>query len=541
MAPPGVLVALVALSVLLALPAMSAAQGGSSRADPRPAPSSVASSVVARIGTLHDAGALREADAASLDAIAAARLAHDTATERALTLRHALVLADQGRLADAFAAVLPLAGGSPADLRDVRATLAALHLRRQAGQAALEALPPTTSDPASAADANDDASRPMTGLPPPTVLRGLALVASGEAEAGAALLRRWLSSAGSTPGDSAGTIDAHLGIARAALALGDLDAAHTHADVASTHASRAGHRLRLADAQLLLGRWARLTGDTTAADGAMRTALAIASAAPLPRVAAPAAHALYESAAARGADGEALELLRIHTDARLALASEAETQRLVDVLSRTLPDGTPLRAGVGVGVGAGVGTGGAAATEPGAATESSGRSGAEGGDVVRMALLGASLSSLVLAAVLWRVGYTRGRRLLHYRQELEALKGTVTNVGALDGLITICASCKDVCTDDGDWTRVEAYLAARTDARFTHSICPTCEQRVLAGAGLTDSDVDESDGATPEAATRPHLQGGFDWPPSEDELARVLEAAERAPEGPAASRGGRWG
>ncbi len=480
-------------------------------------------SAVALVDTLHDTGVLHEAEAAALDAIDAARREGDAAAVRALTLRRALVLADAGRLADAYAGVLDVAAASAVGRPDVRLTLAALHLRRQSGRAALDLL--SLPDEASAGTADrtgvpeDDE---VSGVPPAPVLRGLATIATGDAAAGAALLRQWLAAAGPSS-DPAWTIDAQLGLARAAAATGQLGEAGTLAGAAATLARRTGHRLRLADAELLRGQVARLTGDTQAADGAMRTALTIASASGAPRLVAPVAHALYESAAARGAGAEALEFLRLHTDARLTLASDAETQRLADILADQRWQA--IVAGGG--------------RTPGPAAPAARPADGSTGDAMRNALLGASLSSLMLAAVLWRVGYTRGRRLLHYRQELDALKGAITKVGALDGLITICASCKDVSGDDGQWTRVEAYLAARTDARFTHSICPTCEERVLAGAGLTDEHF-ERPGTRPDAGAPPPttLQGGFDWPPSDEELARALESGERAASARVSS--GRW-
>ncbi len=43
----------------------------------------------------------------------------------------------------------------------------------------------------------------------------------------------------------------------------------------------------------------------------------------------------------------------------------------------------------------------------------------------------------------------------------------------LAGLIPVCGHCRKV--RDGDaWHQIEAYLKARTDAAFTHGICPAC-------------------------------------------------------------------
>jgi hypothetical protein len=35
--------------------------------------------------------------------------------------------------------------------------------------------------------------------------------------------------------------------------------------------------------------------------------------------------------------------------------------------------------------------------------------------------------------------------------------------------------------EDGTWQRIEAYLADRSDASFTHGICPSCQAKVEAG------------------------------------------------------------
>jgi PAS domain S-box-containing protein len=59
-------------------------------------------------------------------------------------------------------------------------------------------------------------------------------------------------------------------------------------------------------------------------------------------------------------------------------------------------------------------------------------------------------------------------------QELtEALK----HVKALKGLLPICASCKRIRDDKGYWQQVEFYISSRTDAEFTHGICPECAEK----------------------------------------------------------------
>jgi uncharacterized membrane protein YhaH (DUF805 family) len=48
----------------------------------------------------------------------------------------------------------------------------------------------------------------------------------------------------------------------------------------------------------------------------------------------------------------------------------------------------------------------------------------------------------------------------------------------LEGLLPICASCKRIRDAVGEWVAVEEYVAARTEAAFTHGICPECRQRL---------------------------------------------------------------
>ncbi len=44
----------------------------------------------------------------------------------------------------------------------------------------------------------------------------------------------------------------------------------------------------------------------------------------------------------------------------------------------------------------------------------------------------------------------------------------------LRGLIPICAKCKSVRDDEGSWERIESYIQTRSQALFTHSLCPRC-------------------------------------------------------------------
>ena len=49
----------------------------------------------------------------------------------------------------------------------------------------------------------------------------------------------------------------------------------------------------------------------------------------------------------------------------------------------------------------------------------------------------------------------------------------------LRGLLPICAECKKIRDEQGLWWPVEEFIASRTEADFTHTICPDCKKKTL--------------------------------------------------------------
>lgn len=47
-------------------------------------------------------------------------------------------------------------------------------------------------------------------------------------------------------------------------------------------------------------------------------------------------------------------------------------------------------------------------------------------------------------------------------------------VRQLEGLIPICAHCKNILDEEKHWTRLETYIVEHSQAEFTHGICPEC-------------------------------------------------------------------
>lgn len=54
------------------------------------------------------------------------------------------------------------------------------------------------------------------------------------------------------------------------------------------------------------------------------------------------------------------------------------------------------------------------------------------------------------------------------------LEAALQNIRVLEGMIPICAWCKKVRDDDGFWGDVERYVGTRTNAEFSHGVCPSC-------------------------------------------------------------------
>ncbi len=53
-----------------------------------------------------------------------------------------------------------------------------------------------------------------------------------------------------------------------------------------------------------------------------------------------------------------------------------------------------------------------------------------------------------------------------------------SRIKILSGFLPICASCKNIRDDKGNWNQMEAYIRERSEAEFSHGICPDCTQKL---------------------------------------------------------------
>ncbi len=74
------------------------------------------------------------------------------------------------------------------------------------------------------------------------------------------------------------------------------------------------------------------------------------------------------------------------------------------------------------------------------------------------------------------------RKLAEEERErlITELQEALSQVKALSGLLPICASCKRIRNDEGNWEQMEAYIRDRSEAKFSHGICPECARKLYA-------------------------------------------------------------
>lgn len=63
------------------------------------------------------------------------------------------------------------------------------------------------------------------------------------------------------------------------------------------------------------------------------------------------------------------------------------------------------------------------------------------------------------------------------REARAKLATTLAELHILKGVIPICAHCKNVRLEHGDWQRLELYVREHSAADFSHGICPDCEKK----------------------------------------------------------------
>ena len=105
-----------------------------------------------------------------------------------------------------------------------------------------------------------------------------------------------------------------------------------------------------------------------------------------------------------------------------------------------------------------------------------------------------------------------GVQMVELQQALQAkvqeLQEAMNQVKLLSGFLPICSYCKKIRDDQDYWQQVDAYISKRSEAKFSHGVCPECfkvhMQPQLKKLGL-EIDLHQTKGTGPDS--RPPLTG----------------------------------
>lgn len=79
-------------------------------------------------------------------------------------------------------------------------------------------------------------------------------------------------------------------------------------------------------------------------------------------------------------------------------------------------------------------------------------------------------NALIRVAVLSFIGYLVARTS---RQTKELQR----EISMLEGILHICMFCKRIRDESESWQPLEGYISRRSDADFSHGLCPECAQK----------------------------------------------------------------
>ena len=83
-------------------------------------------------------------------------------------------------------------------------------------------------------------------------------------------------------------------------------------------------------------------------------------------------------------------------------------------------------------------------------------------DLVPVVLATIFRGTVVLAIGLWFA------RLADFERDLSR------HVKVLEGLLPICSFCKSIRNESGKWEGLESFISRRSEAEFSHGVCPSC-------------------------------------------------------------------
>ena len=83
----------------------------------------------------------------------------------------------------------------------------------------------------------------------------------------------------------------------------------------------------------------------------------------------------------------------------------------------------------------------------------------------------------------WSVARLRDL-LQRERATAKALRRSLSEIKVLEGILPICAQCKKIRDEKGNWQQLEVYIGQHSSTQFTHGYCPECYRKAMADAGF---------------------------------------------------------
>ena len=102
------------------------------------------------------------------------------------------------------------------------------------------------------------------------------------------------------------------------------------------------------------------------------------------------------------------------------------------------------------------------------------------GKIIHVEIFGSTIQLTGKPAVAGSIlDITARKQVEEEREELiETLQRALSEVKTLQGFLPICSNCKKIRDDQGYWNQVEKYIGERSNARFSHGICPECAKKL---------------------------------------------------------------
>ncbi len=82
-----------------------------------------------------------------------------------------------------------------------------------------------------------------------------------------------------------------------------------------------------------------------------------------------------------------------------------------------------------------------------------------------------AMNGVIRVSVLLLLAYLVNRVAVQTRAKEQEVK-------MLEGLLPICASCKKIRDEKGEWQILEAYITKHSEATFSHGVCPDCAKQL---------------------------------------------------------------